>query len=743
MAYMSTIVTQGRGKGVIIATGMSTQIGGIAKAVAGKGFKSKTKLQKRLDIMAYILFGIACVLAVVVFAANKFDLQTEVILYAIALGIAIIPEGLVAVVTLTMAIGVKSMAKQKALVRRLNALESLGSITNICTDKTGTLTQAKMVVKQLWPTEGELRSVQEENKGSLNKEDEHLRLILDTCVLCNSAMLRRGSQEDEQGRGEAEREADVEKGSESGLKAIGDPTEIALLMLGVDHQILKSDLLAEGFSLASEHPFDSALKRMAVVYAKEGNNVVFMKGATEVVLNCCKYIQRGNERVPMTSEFKHEVEENLQKMSADGLRVLSLAYAPTIADPHAPRKDVENAPEMTYLGLLGIYDPPREESKPSVELCHGAGIMVHMATGDHPKTAAAISRAVSIVEDESKSNELVMVATDFDAMDDEEIDGIEELPHVIARCSPTSKVKLIEALHRRGRLVAMTGDGVNDAPALKQADVGIAMGMNGSDVAKQAADIVLTDDNFATIVVAIKEGRRILNNITKFIIHLMSGNVAEVIALVIGLVVQDMNERSVYVMSPLEILWLNMITSTPPALGLGVEPADKKIMQQPPSKRNKLFTKEVIMDILIYGAIMGGLSLGAFLFVLNIFYDGLVGQNCNIVSDSSVDCEPVYRSRSTAFITMSLLILLHAFNCKHFRKPIWRMKLWKNKLLFWTVLAGMALTIPTLYIPVVNTAVFKHTGIGLEWVVVVICLIFFFILSETYKFIKRSTMKKL
>jgi Na+-exporting ATPase len=515
-------------------------------------------------------------------------------------------------------------------------------------------------------------------------------------------------------------------------------------MLALDNCVTKQGVeLHSKLDLVYEHPFDSTLKRMAVVYSKdEGeDHVVYMKGATEVVFGCCSNVQVGTERVPMPDDMRAKIESALHDMSSDGLRVLSLAYAPSVKNPEAPRAELEKSPEMTFLGLLGIYDPPREESKESVETCHKAGIDVHMATGDHPKTATAIAKAVSIITD--VEGDLTMAASDFDNLTEEEVDALPNLPKAIARCSPTTKVTLVDALHRRKRIVAMTGDGVNDAPALKQADIGIAMGMNGSDVAKQAADIVLTDDNFHTILVAIREGRRILQNITKFIIHLFASNVGEVIALVVGLFVQDANQRSVYILSPIEILWLNMITSTPPALGLGIEPADKKIMNYPPSKSKQLFSKEVIMDTLVYGVFLGCIALSSFVFVLYGIYDGVIGENCNFVTEASINCNPVHRSRSTAFITLSFLILLLAVECKHFRKPIWRMKHWKNQVLFWTMIIGAALTVPTLYIPVVNTNVFKHVPIDIEWAVVAVCLVVFLIVAEIYKLIKRKTMRKL
>lgn len=268
------------------------------------------------------------------------------------------------------------------------------------------------------------------------------------------------------------------------------------------------------------------------------------------------------------------------------------------------------------------------------------------------------------------------------------------------------------------------------------------MGLNGSDVAKQASDVVLTDDNFQTIVVAVREGRRILNNITRFIVHLMSGNVAEVIALVVCLYIQDVTMRSVYVMSPVEILWLNMITSSPPALGLGLEKADKRIMQRPPPVKNALFTKEVIADIAVYGVLMGGLTLATFFIPFYVLYNGVIGINCNVVSDESYDCDAIYRSRASAYVTLSLLILLHAFNCKNFRKPLWKINVWNNKPLFFTVIGGVALTIPTLYIPTLNTAVFKHKPIDLEWAVVIAALLVFILIGELYKYIKRKMLGK-
>jgi Na+-exporting ATPase len=478
LAFMSCIVTQGRGKGVVFGTGMNTQIGSIAKQVSAKKFRNKTALQKRLDKMAYILFGVAIVLAIVVFAVNRFDLSTEVILYAIALGIAIIPEGLVAVVTLSMALGVKEMARQKALVRRLNALEALGAVTNICTDKTGTLTKAKMIVKQVWLPDARTFDVQEGFKARL-PIDENTQRILETCVLCNTAHLssaksfdlkrndpvikRNRLKNSHHGRVVERDERDITSEPERDMKAVGDPTEIALLMLALDNTVTKQGIeLHSNLDLVEEHLFDSTLKRMSVVYEKEGSDyVVYLKGAAEVVLNCCRHVQAGNERIVITDEIKIKVDGAVHELSSNGLRVIALAFAPSVPSANVPRSELEKSPEMTFLGLLGIYDPPREESKESVETCHKAGIEVHMATGDHPKTATAIAKAVSIISD--VEGDLTMAASDFDQMTEEDIDALANMPKVIARCSPTSKVTLVKALHRRKRIVAMTGDGVNDA----------------------------------------------------------------------------------------------------------------------------------------------------------------------------------------------------------------------------------------------------------------------------------------
>ncbi|KAG0373337.1 Na+ ATPase [Mortierella sp. AD032] len=772
MVFASTTVVKGRAKGIVTNTGMKTQIGKIATTLMSVDTDEQTPLQKRLNKMAYFVFLAALLLVLIVFAVHNFKYSKEVAIYAISVSIAIIPEGLVAVVTLTMAFGVSRMAEVKAIVRRLSSLESLGAVTNICSDKTGTLTQSKMVAVRMWfPSdgfyritgtgfvpEGDVFRQGESTDGKHYEQDEqipsgtgsnHYLRMIQTASLCNMSELRRTQHPETNGE----------------WTAIGDPTEIALQVLAYKAGLAKPDLVAQGFNLIAEFPFDSSVKRMSVLYQTPESHMgpseylIFMKGATERVIGCCDYWRDGDNERPIISEkgdsrveFEVMITEKMNTLAEKGLRVLTLAYrkfhpAAGVDLVHGLiREEVES--EMVFLGLVGIYDPPRAESRPAVLSCYQAGIRVHMLTGDHPSTAAAIAKEVAIIPEDldATNSTLVMIAGQFDSMTDEQIDNLAELPRVVARCSPDTKVKMIAALHRRDLFAAMTGDGVNDSPSLKAANVGIAMGQSGSDVAKQAADIVLTDDNFATIVQAVAEGRRMFANIQKFVQHLMSANVAEIVVLIIGLAFKDRDGNSVFPMSAVEILFLNMITSSPPAMGLGLEPPSESNMREPPrSAKQGLFSFEVIMDTFIYGLAMGILSFVNFVIVVIAMNNGEFGSGCN--SHYIPLCEGVFRARATAYATLTFLILAHAVNCRSLRERGWSYAnlstLRFNKMLWVSIVVGALLVFPVIYIPGVNHTVFRHGSLGSEWGLVACALILFIAFAEIYKLIKRRVMKPL
>eukprot|EP00158_Paraphelidium_tribonemae_P008890 Partr_v1_DN28718_c1_g1_i5_m61759 putative ATPase CA transporting len=518
----------------------------------------------------------------------------------------------------------------------------------------------------------------------------------------------------------------------------------------------------------------SVIHAEAIDDGRQGSRYVFVKGAVESIFGLCNGVFLNNsdsifESEDAKSKCQQEVIARMESMASRGLRVLALAYRPVV-DPNVnvvawSREEVEC--DLIFLGLAGIYDPPRPESKEAVAQCRKAGISVHMLTGDHPKTAVAIAREIAILPPNESTivgnGYYSMTAMEFDKLNDAETDALERLPTVIARCSPVTKVKMVDALVRRNKIVAMTGDGTNDAPSLKKAQVGIAMGMNGSDVAKQASDIILTDDNFATIVKAVGEGRRIFTNIQKFMSHLMSSNVAEIIALIIGLAYQDAVGQSVYPMSPVQILFLNMVTSSPPALGLGMEPSQPETMFEPPTDNTKgaraLFTTEVLSDIMSYGFVMGVITLAAWNIVL-YNPDAMantgnapLGIGCNGGGHSShgipPGCDYVYRARATAYMLLTTLLLIHAYNCRSFRqstlfgkdhKGLDKIK--SNRFLFYSCFFGFWLALITLYIPGLNTDGFKQAPISWEWGIIAVGSVAFIALSELYKFLKRRFFPK-
>ncbi|KAI8082721.1 potassium/sodium efflux P-type ATPase [Halteromyces radiatus] len=781
MTYSSTVLTKGRGKALVTAIGMQTEIGRIAKRLLDSGDNQKTPLQKSLDRMAWALLAVAILSVIIVFACARFHINDDVILYAISTAISVIPEGLVAVVTLTQAFGVHSMAKRKALVRRLAALELLGAVTNICSDKTGTLTQSKMVLTRLWRPDSGFFSISGlgfDIKGDMIRENDDkmmdpadlsngLRYMTTTAALCNMSEIRKNKTTGE-------------------WNGIGDPTEVALQVFAYKMNMGKpsltkpskdrNNIIGDGvgsnsneqqqvWKLVAEYPFDSTIKRMSTIAkSPEGNYIGYLKGATERVLQCCVgyYQENGDIKSANPQELEDLVLPQVDTLASGGLRVLSLAMRKMKAEGEVTgdtftREDVEQ--DMIFLGLVGIYDPPREESKYAVESCHQAGITVHMLTGDHIATATAIAREVRIIPEDYglkkdtnghqtiETAELVMSAQKFDKLTEEEIDRLTELPLVIARCSPDTKVKMIEALHRRKKIAAMTGDGVNDSPSLKESDIGIAMGEAGSDVAKQAADIVLVDDNFSTIVSAIQEGRRVFSNISRFVVHMVSANVSEVTPLLIGLAFKDTMGNLVFPMSPIQILFNNILTSSPPAMSLGLEPIHADAMTTPPrTSKQSLFCLSNLMDILYYGFMIGLICFCNFIVVIWGGADGYasLGIDCNKEYDEG--CRTVYQARGALFATLTVLNLLHGFTCRDLIHSTWSFKALRgpqNFYLYGSFLFGLVLLVIVLYVPVLNTSVFKHEGITWEWGMTAASVLAYIALAELWKALKRKFYHKI
>ncbi|KAI1154305.1 potassium/sodium efflux P-type ATPase [Nemania diffusa] len=819
VAYSSSTVSKGRAKGIVFATGMQTEIGAIAMALREKNSKVRpvkrkpdgtakphryleaytltmtdaigrflgvnvgTPLHKKLSKLAILLFFIAVIFAIVVLAANRFSNHPEVIIYAVATGLSMIPASLVVVLTITMAAGTKYMVQRHVIVRNLKSLEALGAVTDICSDKTGTLTQGKMIAKRAWiPALGTY---------SVDTSSDPFNPTVGDMIFDSRPPSQLDARKDGSADGTVFEPAELLSKGGSALAdylrvaslanlatvseidgkwhARGDPTEIAIQVFAsrLDWNRLK---FTKGdqpqWTEITELPFDSDIRCMSVIFKHNltGEAFVFTKGAVERVIgNCQNYHPEESEQLAeMTDEVQKEILDNMAALASMGLRVLALASKRYNRDvkkgDDVDRAVVESS--LTFQGLIGLYDPPRPESAPAVRSCHEAGISVHMLTGDHPETAKAIAVEVGILPSRIESVRkdiadcMVMTASRFDTLTDQQVDQLPVLPLVIARCAPSTKVRMIDALHRRKRFCAMTGDGVNDSPSLKRADVGIAMGQVGSDVAKEASDVVLSDDNFASIVAAIEEGRRIFDNIQKFILHVLAENIAQALTLLVGLAFKDGTGLSVFPLAPVEILWIICITSGAPDMGLGFERAVPDIMSRPPKNlATGIFDLEFLTDMVVYGVWVAALCLGSFSLVVFRFGGGNLGKGCNGQYNDS--CEVVFRARATTFACLTWFALFLAWEMIDRRRSFFRMQpgsnryltqwaldVWRNKFLFWAIAFGFFSLFPIVYIPGLNTVVFKHAGITWEWVIVIVASVLFFGGVESWKWGKRVYFRR-
>ena len=665
MLFSSSLITYGRGKGIVVQTGMNTEVGKIA-GMLDNTEKQITPLQEKLNKLGKTLGIAALAICAFIFIIGLIQGKEPINMFmtAVSLAVAAIPEGLVAVSTIVLAIGVQKMVKKNAIVKKLPAVETLGSATVICSDKTGTLTQNKMTVEKIF-INGETKELAE-YKENIN---EDLKKLIFANMLCNDTKI-----------------------STDG-KLTGDPTETALVDMAFKLDFDPS--VYDRMPRIQEIPFDSDRKLMTTVNEVNGKYIVYTKGGMDELIGICNsYILNGEIRNNI-EQYKDIITKNNEQMAKEALRVLACAYKEIDYKP--TKEDMENIEkDLIFVGMVGMIDPPREEAKIAVEKCKTAGIKTVMITGDHKITATAIAKKLGILENEDEA----ITGADLEKMTDEELEKNVRKYSVYARVSPEHKVRIVKAWQKNGEIVAMTGDGVNDSPALKTANIGCAMGVVGTDVAKEAADVILTDDNFVTIVSAVEEGRRIYDNILKVIQFLLSSNVGEVIVLFLATLLTPFFAKwfgitdvvHLEILLPIHILWINLVTDSLPALALAFDPANEGIMKRKPAKPGKgVFTKGMTWRVIYQGAMIGLLTLAAFMIGLATTKEPINGL--------SLDESKIEVGQTMAFITLAMSELVHIFNIRDNKKSIFKSKIFNNSKLFWAILESAALMFARLFIP--------------------------------------------
>ena len=709
MLFSSSLVTYGRGKGIVVETGMTTEVGKIAGMINNTE-KQETPLQQKLNKLGKTLGIAALVICAFIFIIGLIQGKEPIHMFmtAVSLAVAAIPEGLVAVSTIVLAIGVQKMVKRNAIVKRLPAVETLGSSTVICSDKTGTLTQNKMTVQKIF-INAETKNLEDIKEKDIN--DEINKLVYSN-MLCNDTKI-----------------------SSDGTLT-GDPTETALVDMAF--KLNFDPTIYDRMPRIEEIPFDSDRKLMTTVNEINGKYIVYTKGGIDELLHRCNsYILNGELKKDLEN-YSKIIRQHNENMAKEALRVLGCAYKEIDHKPTSEDMEkIEN--ELIFIGMVGMIDPPRDEAKKAVEKCKTAGIKTVMITGDHKITATAIAKQLGILENEDEA----ITGSELEQMSQEELEKNVRKYSVYARVSPEHKVRIVKAWQKNGEIVAMTGDGVNDSPALKTSDIGCAMGIVGTDVAKEAADVILTDDNFATIVSAVEEGRRIYDNILKVIQFLLSSNIGEIVVLFLATLctplfaswfgITDINHLEILL--PIHILWINLVTDSLPALALAFDPANSDIMNRKPTKPGKgVFTKGMTWRIIYQGIMIGLLTLAAFMI-------GLATTNTPI-EGLTIDQSKIEVGQTMAFATLALSELVHVFNVRDNKKSLFRTKVFNNSKLVLAIIASAALMLVILLVPALRN-IFSIPVLPTENILELICLVFApIVIVEIFKLFRINCFKE-